>query len=104
MTDKTNDHDAPEPLGHCEHCGKPIMSGDKAMYGGPDGLWTCEEHNAKLQDKIDWLRGIVADNADDDDYADWYFDSKDAASTALAEAEAEMAATGNRNLATVYHG
>ena len=27
-----------EPLGCCEQCGKPLMPGDTASYGGPDDI------------------------------------------------------------------
>lgn len=105
VIDKTpamTDPDAEEPLGHCETCGKSIMPGDKATFGGPDSLWLCEDHSATLQDNITWYHELLANGSWAEDWLN--FESEDEVRGLLAQAEAEIAATGNRTMAVVCNG
>lgn len=96
MSDTTH-----KPLGHCEECSKPIMPGDVASYGGPDDLWLCEDHSYTIKDQVNWLREVLEDGSWSDE--DFGFDSEDEVRNLLARFEAELAATGNRTMATVHH-
>lgn len=92
------DDDAPEPLGHCEQCGEPILPGDKASYGGEDALWFCEKHSSTMKDQCAWVREVLADGT----WSDLgFWDDEVEARNYLDKLETEYLTTGDRTMATV---
>lgn len=84
-------------LGMCEGCPRPIFEGDR-HYRTVDGCWLCEDHSPMLSDVAKQYREILA--APDFDPGELPFDTPEEMAAMADQIEREVAADGDRSLAT----